>query len=68
MPGDIITLHDAKLKGSEGIQGSRSGIDEGITAVGIVGEYGPRRSIVRVYQASKSENQHTRTQVGTSTR
>lgn len=58
MPGDIISLHNAKLKSSEDTRTYHLGIDERITAVGIVGEYRPRKSTVKVYQAGKGAGQH----------
>ena len=62
MPGDIITLHDAML--NEGA--SHASTDEGITVAGIVGEYEPGKSMVKVYQASEHGSQHTMIRVSIS--
>ena len=53
MPGDIITLQDAKLKGHKGIQTYHQNIGEGTPVVAIVGEYEPKKSKVKAYQASQ---------------
>lgn len=66
MPGDIITLHDAKLKGTESASTHHPGIDEGITAVGIIGEYGPRKSTVKAYHANKRGTQQAANKAGIS--
>lgn len=66
MPGDIIALQDAKLEGRDGIQAHHRGTDEGITAVGIIGEYKPWKSMVKVYQACQHRDQSAGNQVGTS--
>jgi hypothetical protein len=53
MPGDIITLQDAKLKGHKGIQTYHRSVGEGIPVVAVVGEYEPKKSKVKAYQASQ---------------
>ena len=53
MPGDIITLQDAKLKGHKGIQTYHRSVGEGTPVVAIVGEYEPKKSKVKAYQASQ---------------
>ena len=53
MPGDIITLQDAKLKGHKGIQAYHQNVGEGTPVVAIIGEYEPKKSKVKVYQASQ---------------
>ena len=60
MPGDIITLQDVKLKGYKGIQTYHRNIGEGTPVVVIIGEYEPKKSEVKAYQAS----QHVGNQVG----
>ena len=53
MPGDIITLQDAKLKGHKGIQTYHRNVGEGTPVVAIVGEYEPKKSKIKAYQASQ---------------
>jgi len=56
MPGDIIELHDAKLKGHKGIHIYHQNVD---TLVGIVSEFEPKKSKVRVFQANQHVGQQT---------
>lgn len=53
MPGDIITLQDAKLKGHKGIQTYHRNIGEGTPVVAVIGEYEPKKSKIKAYQASQ---------------
>ena len=53
MPGDIIVLQDAKLKGHKGIQTYHQNVGEGTPVVAIIGEYEPKKSKVKAYQASQ---------------
>ena len=53
MPGDIITLQDAKLKGHKGIQTYQQKIGEGAPVVAVIGEYEPKKFKVKAYQASQ---------------
>ena len=53
MPGDIITLSDAKLRGHKGIQTYHRNIGEGTPVVAIVGEFEPKKSKIKAYQASQ---------------
>lgn len=53
MPGDIITLQDAKLKGHKGIQAYHQNIGEGAPVVAVIGEYEPKKFKVKAYQASQ---------------
>ena len=53
MPGDIITLQDAKLKGHKGIHNYHQNVGEGTPAVAVIGEYEPKKSKVKTYQASQ---------------
>ena len=53
MPGDIITLQDAKLKGHKGIQTYHRSVGEGTPVVAIIGEYEPKKSKAKAYQASQ---------------
>ena len=59
MPGDVITLQDAKLKGHKGIHTYNQSVGEGVPVVAIVGEYEPKKSKIKAYQAS----QHVGSQV-----
>ncbi|KAF9644065.1 hypothetical protein BDM02DRAFT_3103478 [Thelephora ganbajun] len=59
MPGDIITLQDAKLKGHKGIQTYHQSIGEGTPVVAVVGEYDPKKSKVKAYQASQHVGNQT---------
>ena len=60
MPGDIITIRDAKMKGRKGIQTYRQTVGAGTPVVAVIGEYESWKSRVKVYQA----NQHDGNQVG----
>jgi hypothetical protein len=53
MPGDIIVLQDAKLKGHKGIHTYHQNVGEGGPAVAVIGEYEPKKSKVKAYQASQ---------------
>ncbi|KIP05315.1 hypothetical protein PHLGIDRAFT_74505 [Phlebiopsis gigantea 11061_1 CR5-6] len=59
MPGDIITLHDAKLKGHKGIQiyHQNVGINEPVCA--IIGDYENKKSKVKVFQANQRVGQES---------
>ena len=53
MPGDIITLQDAKLKGHKGIQNYHQNVGEGTPVVAVIGEYEPKKFKAKAYQASQ---------------
>ena len=53
MPGDIIALQDAKLKGHKGIQTYHRNVGEGAPVVAVIGEYEPKKSKVKAYQANQ---------------
>jgi myosin tail region-interacting protein MTI1 len=53
MPGDIIALQDAKLKGHKGIQAYHQTVGAGTPVVAVVCEYEPKKSKVKAYQASQ---------------
>ena len=53
MPGDIIVLQDAKLKGHKGIQTYHQTVGAETPVVGVVVEYEPKKSKVKTYQASQ---------------
>jgi hypothetical protein len=52
MPGDIITLQDAKLKGHKGLQTYHQNVGEGALVAAVVIEYEPKKSKVKAYQTS----------------
>ncbi|KAJ7643634.1 hypothetical protein FB45DRAFT_736525 [Roridomyces roridus] len=54
MPGDIVALFDAKLKGHKGLATYNQTVGAGEPLVGIVSEFEPKKSKIRVFQA----NQH----------
>ncbi|KAJ7859894.1 hypothetical protein B0H13DRAFT_2237429 [Mycena leptocephala] len=54
MPGDIVALFDAKLKGHKGLATYTQTVGAGEPLVGIVSEFEPKKSKIRVFQA----NQH----------
>ncbi|KAJ7456720.1 hypothetical protein B0H11DRAFT_2065078 [Mycena galericulata] len=54
MPGDIVALFDAKLKGHKGLAAYSQTVGAGEPLVGIVSEFEPKKSKIRVFQA----NQH----------
>ena len=60
MPGDIIVLQDAKLKGHKGLKTYRKNIGEGTPVVAIIDEYRSRKSTVRVYQACQQPGNQVR--------
>lgn len=60
MPGDIVEIHDAKLKGHKGIQTYHQSVGgSGEVLLGVVGEFEAKKSKIRVFQA----NQHVGQQV-----
>jgi len=54
MPGDVIVLHDAKLKGHKGLQIYHQNVGMGEPLVAIIGDYEVKKMKVKVFQA----NQH----------
>lgn len=60
MPGDIVWLSDAKLKGHKGLQTYSQHVGVGGEAlVGVIGEFEPKKFKIRAFQA----NQHVGQQV-----
>ena len=53
MPGDIITLREAKLKGHKGIKHYDQIVGRGTPVVAIVGEFRSRKATVKAYQATQ---------------
>lgn len=55
MPGDVVALYDAKLGGRKGLTGyHQQAGSAGEPLVGIVSEFEPKKSKIKVFQA----NQH----------
>ncbi|KAI0337466.1 hypothetical protein BDW22DRAFT_1339769 [Trametopsis cervina] len=54
MPGDIITVHDAKLKGHKGLQIYNQTVGSGEPVFAIIGDFEVKKSKVKAFQA----NQH----------
>jgi hypothetical protein len=60
MPGDIVEIHEGKLKGHKGIQAYHQNVGgSGEALLGVVGEFEAKKSKVRVFHA----NQHVGQQV-----
>ncbi|KAH7908826.1 hypothetical protein BJ138DRAFT_1156731 [Hygrophoropsis aurantiaca] len=60
MPGDIIALYDARLKGHKGIQTYHQSVGVGEPLIGVVHEFETKKSKVRVYQANQHVGQQVR--------
>lgn len=60
MPGDVVELSDAKFKGHKGIQTYHQHVGEGEPLVGIVSEFEPKKSKIRVFQANQHVGQQVR--------
>jgi len=59
LPGDVVELQDARLKGHKGLQVYNQIVEH---AVGVVSEFEPKKSKVKAFQT----NQHVGQQVGVS--
>ncbi|KAF8625936.1 hypothetical protein AX17_006662 [Amanita inopinata Kibby_2008] len=59
MPGDVIELRDAKLKGHKGLQTYTQHVGTDEVLVGVVSEVEPKKSKVRVLQANQHVGQQT---------
>jgi myosin tail region-interacting protein MTI1 len=59
MPGDVITLSDAKLKGHKGLQTYHQHVGEQEPCVGIISDFEPKKAKVKVLQASKQVGHQT---------
>ncbi|KAH8091063.1 hypothetical protein BXZ70DRAFT_1002031 [Cristinia sonorae] len=59
MPGDIIVLHDAKLKGHKGLQMYNQNVGVGEPLVAIVADFEAKRSKVKVFQANQHVGQQS---------
>lgn len=54
MPGDIIALYDAKLKGHKGLQTYHQHVGEQEPCVGVIQDFEPKKAKAKVLQASQS--------------
>uniref|UniRef100_A0A8H8CHM2 BBC1/AIM3 cysteine proteinase-fold domain-containing protein n=1 Tax=Psilocybe cubensis TaxID=181762 RepID=A0A8H8CHM2_PSICU len=60
MPGDLVEIQDAKLKGHKGLQTYHQSVGAaGETLVGVVGEFEAKKSKIRVFQANQHVGQQT---------
>ncbi|KAH7924515.1 hypothetical protein BV22DRAFT_1066606 [Leucogyrophana mollusca] len=59
MPGDVIVLYDARLKGHKGLQTYHQSVGVVEPLVGVVHEFEAKKSKVRVYQANQHVGQQT---------
>ena len=60
MPGDVVELVDAKLKGHKGLQTYTQSVGAGESLLGVVGEFEPKKSKVRLYHANQHVGQQVR--------
>ncbi|PPQ70453.1 hypothetical protein CVT25_005349 [Psilocybe cyanescens] len=60
MPGDVVEIHDAKLKGHKGLQTYHQTVGgAGETLIGVVGEFEAKKSKIRVFHANQHVGQQT---------
>ncbi|KJA14491.1 hypothetical protein HYPSUDRAFT_208665 [Hypholoma sublateritium FD-334 SS-4] len=60
MPGDIVEIHDAKLKGHKGLQTYHQNVGgAGEALVGVVGEFEAKKTKIRVFHANQHVGQQT---------
>ncbi|THH32406.1 hypothetical protein EUX98_g1752 [Antrodiella citrinella] len=59
MPGDVIVLQDAKLKGHKGLQIYHQNVGVGEPVVAIVGDFETKRSKVKVFKANQHVGQQS---------
>ncbi|THH26703.1 hypothetical protein EUX98_g7486 [Antrodiella citrinella] len=59
MPGDVIVLQDAKLKGHKGLQIYHQNVGVGEPMVAIVGDFETKRSKVKVFKANQHVGQQS---------
>jgi hypothetical protein len=61
MPGDIVEIHDARLKGHKGLQTYQVTVGgSGELVVGVVAEFDNKKSKIRVLQANQHVGQQVR--------
>ncbi|TFK24955.1 hypothetical protein FA15DRAFT_669013 [Coprinopsis marcescibilis] len=59
MPGDIVEVIDAKFKGHKGLHAYQQAIGTEEPVVGVVSEFEPKKSKLRVFQANQHVGQQT---------
>jgi myosin tail region-interacting protein MTI1 len=64
MPGDIVELQDAKFKGHKGIHTYNQHVGVGESLVGVVSEFEPKKSKIRLFQANQHVGQQASSPVG----
>ena len=60
MPGDIVVLVDAKLKGHKGLQSYHQHVGATEAIIGVVSEFDPKKSKIKVFQANQHVGQQVR--------
>ncbi|EEB87445.1 hypothetical protein MPER_15199 [Moniliophthora perniciosa FA553] len=59
LPGDVVWLKDAKMKGHKGIQTYHQTVGVEEPVVGVVSEFEPKKFKIRVFQANQHVGQQT---------
>ncbi|EFI27173.1 hypothetical protein CC1G_14998 [Coprinopsis cinerea okayama7 len=59
MPGDLVELSDAKFKGHKGLQAYQLIVGTDEPVVGVISEFEPKKSKLRVFQANQHVGQQT---------
>lgn len=59
MPGDLLALHDAKFKGHKGLQAYHQNVGADEPVLGVVSEFEPKKSKIRLFQANQHVGQQT---------
>ncbi|THU90981.1 hypothetical protein K435DRAFT_675056 [Dendrothele bispora CBS 962.96] len=59
LPGDVLWMQDAKLKGHKGIHSYQQSVGVGDPLVGIVNEFEAKKFKVRIFQANQHVGQQT---------
>ena len=65
MPGDVIVLQDAKLKGHKGLQIYHQNVGAGQAICAIVADYEVKKAKVKVFQANQHVGQEVRRSMST---
>jgi len=60
LPGDVVELYDAKLKGHKGLQSYHQDVGAGEPLVGIVNEFEAKKSKVKIFHANQHVGQQAR--------
>ncbi|KAJ2934491.1 hypothetical protein H1R20_g2605, partial [Candolleomyces eurysporus] len=59
MPGDLIELHDAKLKGHKGLQAYHQNVGADEPVIGVISEFEPKKSKIKAFHANQHVGQQT---------